>query len=236
MSSITFRDEVEACRVGGRERAYCGLLTSRIYEGFLDLHGSLRYATREEKQRLAQALNCDNVASIEYRLLPVVTSKLVFAGDEWDLFTTQLNTAAVFGGDAMRFVARVHGQCEIHGYVEGPDRTWLAEIIDEGLDLGILRQETQGYGRGWEDVAQLLRRRSDLPVVMSYSVCDSFPPRDPEKDEQMSWEAGIAALRARPGLRMDPEDWATFRFGDGRHAMDLARAVELVMRGGVGAS
>lgn len=231
MSSIKFQDEREAVLVGGRERAYCGLLVSRMFEGFLDLHGKLRYATSVEEKRLLQELNCPNRFSLEHRLLPVLNTPLNFAGREWDMFALQLNTALVFGSDPMRFVARVHGQCEIHGYVEGQDRDWLAEIVEEGLESGVLRPETQGYGKGWQDLISLLQRRQNCPVVMSYSVTDGFPPYDPKTERQMPWKPALAALRARPGWRLGPKDWGTFRFGDGTHALDLSCAVTRVMEG-----
>ena len=37
--------------------------------------------------------------------------------DPVDGFTLALNTALVGGGDALRLSARVHGSCEIHGWV-----------------------------------------------------------------------------------------------------------------------
>lgn len=101
--------------------------------------------------------------------------------------TITLNTALVAGSRPIQLAARIHGHCEIHGYVEGPDRAWLAEVIDEGLDAGIYRRtlmygsvpeagiDAQLCSQGWEDVQALLRAADDDPVVMSYSVCDGFP-------------------------------------------------------------
>ncbi|GAA4304598.1 hypothetical protein GCM10023178_11830 [Actinomadura luteofluorescens] len=37
----------------------------------------------------------------------------------------------------MRFLARLHAQCELHGYVEGPNRAWLADVIDQGPAAGV---------------------------------------------------------------------------------------------------
>jgi hypothetical protein len=84
-----------------------------------------------------------------------------------------LNTVLVVGNDPLCLYARLHGQCEIHAYVEGPNRTWLANVIRDGLEYGVYRPEA-----GWESVVTLLRNREDEPVVTSYSICESFPNRD----------------------------------------------------------
>lgn len=152
-------------------------------------------------------------------------------------FTVALNTVAVVGDDVLRFMARVHGQCELHGYIEGPNRGWFADLIDDGREDKLLRAEM-----GWEATASLLRQRDDEPVVTSYSVCQSFPnpgiagwtdDQDGDgfyelpRDEQ--WSRALAGLRAsQDGLEWKPDRWASFRFGDGITAMELR---EIVQRG-----
>jgi hypothetical protein len=166
-------------------------------------------------------------------------------------WTFSLNTALTLGNDQVRFLARLHGQCEIHGWVEGQHRTWLAGIIDRGREVGLYRA-----GAGWEAVAALLRSRNDEPVVMSYSVCDAFPnahasdwlppwptgkPQDwdalseAEQDEREArteawydldgeeqWARGMRWLRAEPGMKqLEPIGWAEFRFGHGLSVFDL---------------
>lgn len=98
-----------------------------------------------------------------------------------------LNTAVVAGSDPMKLAAKIHGWCESHAWVDGPDRAWLADVIDEGLADGIYRRRLlvqsgldpdsplEFQSQGWEDVQKLLRIQDDEPVVMPYSVCEQFP-------------------------------------------------------------
>lgn len=86
-----------------------------------------------------------------------------------------LNTAAAVGSEAFRFAIRIAGQGDIHAWVDGPDRAWAASLIEEGLEVGFLRRRVQTWDVGWVQVAELLRASDDGPVVMSYSVEDSFP-------------------------------------------------------------
>lgn len=107
------------------------------------------------------------------------------AGVELHSNNIELNTALAIGGEPMALAAKIHGWCESHCWVEGPDRKWLADIIDAGLTAGLYRRgiwyeperaaEKQWHSQGWESVAELLRSRDDGPVVLSYSVCDQFP-------------------------------------------------------------
>lgn len=108
------------------------------------------------------------------------------AGHRLHSSNLDLNTALVAGSDPVRLAAKIHGWCEIHCWVEGPDREWLAGLIDEGLEAGIYRRglwysdvpdgpRDKWSSQGWEEVQALLREAADGPVVLSYSVCDQFP-------------------------------------------------------------
>jgi hypothetical protein len=99
-------------------------------------------------------------------------------GRDIGTFSLRLNTALVDADDVTRLVARLDGQCEIHSYVEGPNRAWLADLMQRALDSGLLRSTVNGRDIGWEGVIGLLRSRDDEPVVTSYSVCDWFPSAD----------------------------------------------------------
>jgi hypothetical protein len=46
----------------------------------------------------------------------------------------------------VRFLARLHGQCEVHGWVAGKNRAWLADIIETGRETAILRDDM-----GWRE-------------------------------------------------------------------------------------
>jgi hypothetical protein len=112
---------------------------------------------------------------------------LEVAGVELHSANVELNTALAVGSDAVALAAKIHGWCESHCWVEGPDRAWMAGIIDAGLAMGMYRRgiwyepekgaEKQWSSQGWESVTELLRSRDDGPVVLSYSVCDRFPNR-----------------------------------------------------------
>lgn len=117
-------------------------------------------------------------------------------GQPLDAFETSLNTALAIGGDPLKLVARLAGQSEIHTWVDGPNRAWLAGIIDQGLRNGLFRD-----GAGWDDVTALLRSRDDEAVVTSYSVTGGFPDQDEAK-----WDRPVMADGWRP-------DWA--KDGDG---------------------
>lgn len=156
------------------------------------------------------------------------------------IFGRVLNRAMERGDDTWRFMARIHGQCEIHAYVEGEDRDWLAGIIERGLASGLLREgyDTTAYPErsGWRKVIALLRERDDEPVVTSYSVCEGFPnitivrqegtwhPTKPAWDaeeewydlpDEEQWATAMAALRAKQEngsrLRLWPGDWERWR-------------------------
>lgn len=141
-----------------------------------------------------------------------------------NLWELNLNTALCDGGDVFKLMARLHGQCEIHAYVEGPNRVWLAGIMRQGLAAKLFRPDDN-----WESVAAFLEERSDEPVVMSYSVTDGFPnaahydgdaPADQEDDdwfyelpEEEQWTSCMALLRReKPWLELDPETWNNYRF------------------------
>jgi hypothetical protein len=158
-------------------------------------------------------------------------------GTPLETFSLQLNTALALGSDPLCLFARLHAQCEIHAWVEGPDRAWLADVIQQGLDAGLCRD-----GMGWDKVQELLRSGSEHPVVTSYSVTDGFPnqyvagwvgPRDDEGEtlnedawyddntDDERWDLAMAGLRQQKGMEsMSPE---TLRngFGHGVSMLDL---------------
>ncbi len=234
MSSITFRDATGSAQVSGAERAMCGKRITQLFEGMVDLPGMLRWGG--DKAGILRALGQQD-ERFAWLTLKAQDETNTIAGRPWTMLELHGNTAQACGSDAMRLVARIHCQCEIHGWVDGPDRAWLAGLVEEALAVGLLRREPMGYGRGWLDVVDLLRARDDDMVVMSYSVCDGFPtpraiePRPDDEDwEEMSederWAQASAALRARDGLRMQPSNWSSFRYGNGEDAFALVKAIE----------
>ncbi len=74
------------------------------------------------------------------------------------------------GPGLLRLAAWLMGQCELNTWVDGPHRSWLADIATEGLAKGHFRKVC-----GWEDVHNFLREHGDAPVVVSAS--ESIPTR-----------------------------------------------------------
>lgn len=195
MSRVYFHTQHGDAELRGSERAHCGLLVDNLTDGFL---GSL-YG--DDVERLLGLVRPDHYLHKQDRHSPgwVPMWRDTFAtafrsgfygemftwkGKEVESFALRLNTALKYGNDTVRLAARLHGQCEIHCYVEGINRAWLAGLITEGLDAGIFREgqwytdrndERKWSDQGWRDVVKLLLDRDDEPVVMSYSVCDGFP-------------------------------------------------------------
>jgi hypothetical protein len=177
------------------------------------------------------------------------TPLIQWRGRPLSTFSLALNTAAVLGNDAVKLAARIVGQGEIHAWVDGPNRAWVAGIMQAGLDSGVYRNglwfepalggERKWEGMGWGDVITFLRSRDDEPVVMSYSVAGSFPSpeaagwdRNDEGDYDWGtwgdlntaqhWHLGMEALRASgQGLEIKPDDWDDFRFTHTLSALDL---------------
>lgn len=252
MSRIYFHSEHGEAEVHGSERAYMGSMCGHMftYAMGLDYSGDdtpqhpspLRrilnpkhYAAdpRYEGARFIDALS--TVLRVGYQ-----NDVLIVDGQHVDTFAASLNTAYVMGSDAVKLAARLHGQCELHAYVEGPNRAWLAGIMERGRETHVLRP-----GQGWEETAALLRSRDDGPVVTSFSVCEQFPNRGvagwkpPVEDDGEDWDAwyelpeverwqmALDGLRAQGnGLELKPDNWQTFYFRDGVNGFQLRRIAE----------
>ena len=136
---------------------------------------------------------------------------LEVAGVQLRTADVDLNTALVAGSDPIRLAAKIHGWCESHCWVDGPDRTWLAGIIGQGLTTGLYRASA-----GWDAVKSALESRDDESVVMSYSVCDAFP------ESGMQWDAAVDELRReQPWLQLTPESLADTMFSAPVSVYDL---------------
>jgi hypothetical protein len=170
----------------------------------------------------------------------------VWRGHCLNSFEISLNTALAIGGWPLWLVARLAGQAELHAWVDGPNRKWLAGIIDDGLQAGLFRD-----GAGWDGVTALLRDRDGEEVVTSYSITGGFPDSDLAKwdrpvmpegchaenfefvvesawagmSDAERWTAGMAGLRADTGnLELSPDEEKDRRFGCGVTAFDLTAA------------
>ena len=142
--------------------------------------------------------------------------------DKIPIWLLWLNTACLVGNDAIKLAARIYGQCECHCWVRGENKKWLAAIIEKALATHLYRRNS-----GWEDVVELLNQENDSPVVLSYSVCDSFPNATVagwgvrwEKFEQLEdsekWLLAVTNLEeSGRGLELAPQTWDDFYFAQG---------------------
>lgn len=242
MSSIAFHELGRTTRVSGRERAMMGRLCHSMLIAQIghrdDWKDWVPYVIAPDHylaDMARETLTFEGISrfnrSVETHLH--VGDSMYLDGEPLCLFSLQLNSAIEWGSERMRLIAKLHGQCEIHAYCEENDRAWLAELIDQAVEDKLLRPDAWGYD-GWPAVSAMLRDGRG-PVVTSYSVCDSFPTptldpalaehEDPweaweEKTEVEQWEIGMAALRAEPGLQINPER-ISHRYGHKMSGHDL---------------
>lgn len=236
MSAIYFHSEQDTVSLRGSERAYMGVLTGDLLVAAI---GDLDYARDWLTPMLPP--DCFGLrapsSNLRLYLRTGYDSVFIVDGESIPTWLVALNTAWVIGGDPMRLLARLHGQCEIHCWVDGPNRQWLAGIIHRGLDSDLYR-----HGQGWEKVVEFLEGSADGPVVCSYSVCDSFPnfeslpadhPLRASKDHDDDiydafwnlpdkWTPCMAGLRADdPTLELRPDTWEDYRFVGGHSVFSL---------------
>lgn len=233
MSRIYFHSPHGEAAVSGAERAHLGVETHNASIALL-LGWVSPQTLRASLNPRSMAYEAVRPYGVNERMLSLALGTFgdrdpafIIDGKPVDHWTLLLNTLIEHGGDSMRLAARIHAQCEIHCFVEGPDRAWLAELIVGGRREGMLRSDM-----GWEEVVELLTSRDDEPVVLSYSVCDSFPNdvattwKPAEGDEghdgwfelsvEEQWSKSLEWLHTEgveKGLRLDPREWADYRFG-----------------------
>lgn len=205
MSRIYFHSEHDEAEINGSERAWCGSLVNRIALGLVEASGF--DARRTLAPLITPGHYLNNVTDANWAQSFEATwgvggmfgSPITWRGRQLSTLTISLNTTLAVGSDPVKLAARLHGQCEIHTWVDGPNRAWLADIIDRGLASGVFRSTLTRTDRngndvtssqGWEQVTELLRSRNDGPVVTSYSVCDQFP--NPGVGWMPDWPAGVA--------------------------------------------
>lgn len=188
MSAIIFHsidnDDVE---IAGAERANFAAAVREIFDMslgyfFADKKGHFWIQDfLPENHYLKNSDNINDIYSFKEMLCRSIhysfsDCHFIINNEQYNTFLLALNTAIVAGSDVVKFMTRIHAQCEIHCYVEGPNRKWLSDIIEKGYKSNILRPNMRrSGGEGWQDVIDLLRKRDDSPIVCSYSVCESFP-------------------------------------------------------------
>lgn len=246
MSRIYFHSAHGSAELLGSERAYMGVVCRNLMLGILDSLGDVtRWLPPLLPPDHYALVNPDRLKENLRLFLSVPDDPIALDGNEIDIWIVWLNTALALGADPLRLMARLHGQCEVHCWVDGANRRWLAGIIRAGLECGLYRVNV-----GWSEVADFLESRDDGPVVCSYSVCDSFPnfdmlpadhPLMTREDEDRfddfddltadeQWSLCVAGLREREsaGLELHPDvwKWPDYYFDGGLTAMKLAASAQ----------
>ncbi len=139
--------------------------------------------------------------------------RLQVAGVALNSQDLNLNTALTLRSPLLALAAKISSWCSHSCWIEGPDRAWIASLIEHGLENGAYRKGltvpsqsgTSRYlSQGWEDCVRLLRARDDGPVVLTDSASNSFPdaeltldwPQQPSEDEAEQLRAAFDALPA----------------------------------------
>lgn len=132
------------------------------------------------------------------------------------VFDVSLNSLVANSSDPVALAVRLYGQAERSAWIDGPDRAWLADLIDQGRSTAYPPHAPTGthldgdplfsctdfansqYG-GWAAVVDLLRADNTSPVVLSYSVTSGFPdpilsawPGDPGARFRRWWDQATA--------------------------------------------
>jgi hypothetical protein len=96
------------------------------------------------------------------------------------------NTVNVCASEHVKFLAKLHGQCETYAYIPGVFTPWAADLLEQALALNLVPE-----GVGWEKVLALLDGDPGT-VVTSYSVTGPFPRAGSTYD--VSWDDGMEWL------------------------------------------
>lgn len=246
MSRIYFHTSDDTVAVSGAERAAFAIFCEGIAVPFLD-----RYSNGVKPLLLDLFPTDHYIHSMSHRSSDVLLAfrhlgSIVIDGEKTSPFSLFLNTAFALGNDAVKFAARVHGQCEIHCWAKGENRKWLAGIIKDGMRIGLYRE-----GLGWESVVEMLEASEASHVVLSYSVCEGFPNQSVanyvppvcgdeidydawyDLDAKEQWRLGIEGLVSSDrGLELTPDNWDDFYFENGHTAMQLVAHLSRVKNKG----
>lgn len=238
MSAIQFNCRSKVVSVWGVERANMMMLCKDLLAATIKVD----YAKLEAVNKVVT--NCftgtappshSQSAPLALQLMFNLGNVTVYADGRGDSgFTVGLNSALCIGNDAIKLMARLNGQCEMHCWVADKNRHWLANIIEQGLSTGIFRRNVGTRSTSWHKVVELLRSDNVGDVVCSYSVSDNFPNSKIaglDEDEYNSlkagqqWDAAMDGLRTIKGLELTPDNWESYRFGNGLSGFDAAREI-----------
>lgn len=223
MSSINFFSKDNQASLRGSERAAMDIITSGFQEiifenkskdeilqilgGTQDLCNLYFFHHEEEKfkESFRMAMRTGMCSGLQFKL-----------GEETiNPFCLKLNTAFKMGSDPIKLMTRLHAQCEINTYVMPENFSWIIEIIENGLESGLYRQN-----QGWDDVLRIFKE-SKTPIVTSFSGDDDFPDRknleiDDETWHEMSYEnrfdLALKELQEINMLEITPQLWEKYCF------------------------
>lgn len=208
MSAVYFHSPSDSAELRGTERAHFGVLVTSI--GFAALGVSDMFGDDDIAAAVTPPVRDKRFPATTIWANVAKTSLRFPDGSLHNVWHLLLNTCLAIGGEPLQFAARLHAQCEVHGWIAAEDRAWLASVIEAGRASGLYRA-----GVGWEHIVKFLRACPDEPVVLSYSVCDSFPNPDAadakdrdawyELPRAERWATAWAKLRERDDLRIKPE-------------------------------
>lgn len=233
MSRIYFHSLEGDGIISGRERAKFKLLIDNIAYAVFDISTVDNIKNHVADQFLIEEHN-EYEFRKKFRLwLNTNYSEIFLIGyKKIDPFEIILNTAYILGSDPIKLAARIHGQCEIHCFVEGKNRKWFADLISNGIKRHIYSEDV-----GWENVLKFLESCDSNPVVLSYSVCEQFPnpvianfKGDVDFDGfydlsfEDQWDKSMVGLREEHGLEIKPENWDDFYFGKGLTGFDIIKS------------
>lgn len=148
------------------------------------------------------------------RLVIDDVGSLVWKGKTFTFFELAADTAMLLGSRPVQFLAcfmslgKAHGDLpNRHGYIEGEDRSWAADIIEEGLRTGVMRTTVKQTPVGWQELIPLLRSSQSLPVIMVHPVSPHASALDSGWDEAVRWVRTQEEI-----LRISPQNLHTKRF------------------------
>lgn len=242
MSSLTFMDRNGGAAVSGREYTKFGsLLTGLAWRAVQD---SCDPHERNGPSVLRDAVQLPAwVASVRFDdFAQHAGLYLRTSGDDAEvrlpgqpagtLLDTALNTVVTAFGAATALAVRLYAQAGVNAWIDGPDRDWLAAVIEWGRDAAYPPQVANGYtgslplfadrpsvnGKydGWPAVVKYLRADDRHAVVLTYSVTGGFPSQlwagregDDRGEFRQWWKTATPEQRwdaSERGLREDTID------------------------------
>lgn len=238
---------------------------SRVYfhmlDGTVEVHGSERHRAAQLVEGIGAAILSPYVERLGLdrtyersgmlrAYLAMADGKLKYGDREFNGWHLLLNTALDTGNEQICFLTKFHAQCEVHAWVAGEHRAWLAGVVERAIENKLVRPEVPGldpsrkFSTGWRELVDALRRTAEHPVVMSYSGTEQFPgpqfwrgdeenpvPQDESEraeafydhSEVRQWDLCMLAIW---NMQMTPENLCTYGFGDGMSAFGLAEIID----------